>query len=73
MPKPKLGSREGIRHQLSLSNGELSDLIDCVTIAADRADSSANDVAGTPKARKLALDRAKRLYALAVRLLHIDQ
>src|SRR5690242_19992477 len=52
---------------LTLNDSELSDLIDCVTIAADRAESSAYDVAGTPKAKKLALSRAKRLYALANR------
>jgi hypothetical protein len=73
MPKPRPGSREGNRRQLSLLDSELSDLIDCVTIAADRAESSAYEVAGTPKARRLALARAKRLYALADRLLDIDE
>lgn len=71
MPKLKPGPRERNRNQLSLLDSELSDLIDCVTLAADRAESSAYDVAGTPKARQLALDRAKRLYALAARLLDI--
>ena len=57
---------------LVLSASELSDLIDCVTAAADHAESSSYDVAGTPKAKQLARDRAKRLYALANRLLSIQ-
>ena len=57
---------------LILSAGELWDIIDCVAAAADRAESSAYGTAGTPKARQLARDRAKRLYALAARLLDMQ-
>ena len=57
---------------LILSARELSDITDCVAAAADRAESSAYGAAGTPKARQLARDRAKRLYALANRLLDIQ-
>ena len=56
---------------VKLLASELSDIIDCVTNAADRAESSAYDMAGTPKAKQLARERAKRLYALAGRLLAI--
>ena len=52
--------------------GELSDLIDCVTTAADRAESSTYDMAGTPRAKRLAQERAKRLYALAGRLVDLQ-
>ena len=57
---------------LVLSANELSDLVDCVTAAADHAESNSYHVAGTPKAKQLARDRAKRLYALASRLLSIQ-
>ena len=56
---------------VTLLASELLDIIDCVTNAADRAESSAYDMAGTPKAKQLARERAKRLYALAGRLLAI--
>jgi hypothetical protein len=56
---------------LILSAGELQDIIDCVAAAADRAESSGYGAAGTPRARQLARARAKRLYALAARLLDI--
>jgi DNA-binding MurR/RpiR family transcriptional regulator len=56
---------------VTLLASELSDIIDCVTNAADRAESSAYDMAGTPRAKQLAQERAKRLYALAGRLLAI--
>ena len=53
---------------LSLLDSELDELIECVAHAADRAESGAYDMAGTPKAKALAKERAKRLYALASRL-----
>jgi hypothetical protein len=53
---------------LTLLDSELEELIECVANAADRAESSAYDMAGTPKAKRLAVERAKRLYALASRL-----
>jgi hypothetical protein len=53
---------------LSLLDSELDELIECVAHAADRAESGSYDMAGTPKAREIAMQRAKRLYALASRL-----
>ena len=43
-------------------------LIQCVANAADRAEGGSYDMAGTPKAKAIAKERAKRLYALASRL-----
>jgi hypothetical protein len=53
---------------VTLLDSELDELIECVANAADRAESSAYDMAGTPKAKQLAVERAKRLYDLASRL-----
>jgi hypothetical protein len=53
---------------LTLLDSELDELIECVAHAADRAESGSYDMAGTPKARAIAMQRAKRLYALASRL-----
>jgi hypothetical protein len=53
---------------ITLLDRELDELIECVANAADRAESSAYDMAGTPKAKQLAVEIAKRLYALASRL-----
>ena len=53
---------------ITLSENELDELIECVANAADRAESAAYNVSGTPKAKALAQERAKRLYALATRL-----
>jgi len=53
---------------ITLLESELDELIECVAHAADRAESGAYDMAGTPKAKALAKERAKRLYALASRL-----
>jgi hypothetical protein len=53
---------------VTLLESELDELIECVAPAADRAESGAYDMAGTPKATALAKERAKRLYALASRL-----
>ena len=73
MPKPKFKpQREAGTVQLTLLDSELADVIDSLTNAADRAESNAYDVAGTPKAKQLALDRARRLYALANRLLDLQ-
>ena len=53
---------------VSLLDSELDELIECVANAADRAESGSYNMAGTPKAKAIAIDRAKRLYALASRL-----
>jgi hypothetical protein len=53
---------------VTLLDSELDELIECVAHAADRAESGAYDMAGTPKAKALAKERAKRLYALASQL-----
>jgi hypothetical protein len=53
---------------VSLLDSELDELIEYVAQAADRAESGSYDMAGTPKARAIAMQRAKRLYALASRL-----
>ena len=53
-----LGSRNRLSSQLLYSKAH----------AADRAESGAYDMAGTPKAKMLAKERAKRLYDLASRL-----
>ena len=53
---------------VTLLDSELDELIECVANAADRAESGSYDMAGTPKAKALAKERAKRLYALASRL-----
>ena len=53
---------------VTLLESELDELIECVAHAADRAESGSYDMAGTPKAKAIAKERAKRLYALASRL-----
>ena len=56
------------RITITLSENELDELIECVANAADRAESVAYNMTGTPKARALAQESAKRLYALATKL-----
>ena len=51
---------------IALSENELDELIECVANVADRAESAAYNLSGRAKA--LAQQRAKRLYALATRL-----
>jgi hypothetical protein len=51
---------------ITLLENELDELIECVANVADRAESAAYSMSG--KARTLAQERAKRLYALATRL-----
>jgi len=53
---------------ITLSENELDELIECVANVADRAESAAYSMTGTPKAKALAQERARRLYALATRL-----
>jgi hypothetical protein len=53
---------------VTLLDSELDELIECVAHAANRAESGSYDMAGTPKAKAIAMQRAKRLYALASRL-----
>jgi len=53
---------------ITLLENELDELIECVAHAADRAESATYSMTGTPKAKALAQERAKRLYALATRL-----
>jgi len=69
MRKPRnIGLKQPPLITVTLLDSELDELIECVAYAADRAESSAYDMAGTPKAKALAKERAKRLYALASRL-----
>jgi hypothetical protein len=51
---------------ITLSENELDELIECVANVADRAESAAYNMSG--RARAVAQERAKRLYALATRL-----
>ena len=51
---------------VTLSENELDELIECVANVANRAESAAYNMSG--KAKALAQERAKRLYALATRL-----
>jgi hypothetical protein len=53
---------------ITLSENELNELIECVAHVADRAESAAYNMSGTPKAKAIAQERARRLYALATRL-----
>ena len=50
---------------VTLLDSELDEVIECVAHAADRAERGSYDMAGTPKAKAIARERAKRLYALA--------
>ena len=52
----------------TLLDSELDELIERVANAADRAESGSYDMAGTPRAKAIAMEREKRLYALASRL-----
>ena len=51
---------------VTLFENELDELIECVANVADRAESASYSMTG--KAKALAQERAKRLYALATRL-----
>ena len=53
---------------ITLSENELDELIECVANVADRAESAAYNMSSTPKAKAIAQERAKRLYAVATRL-----
>ncbi len=69
MRKPRnIGLKQPPLITVTLLDSELDELIECVANAADRAESGSYDMAGTPKAKALAKERAKRLYALASRL-----
>jgi hypothetical protein len=63
MRKPQVIKAKAVK--LKLLDSELDELIECVANAADRAESGSYDMAGTPKAKAIAMERAKRLYALA--------
>ena len=56
------------RITITLSINELDELIECVANVADRAESATYSMSGTPRAKALAQERAKRLYALATQL-----
>jgi hypothetical protein len=45
---------------ITLSENELDELIECVANVADRAESAAYNMTGTPKAKALARERARR-------------
>ena len=66
MRKPQVIKAKAVK--LKLLDSELDELIECVANAADRAESGSYDMAGTSKAKAIAMQRAKRLYALASRL-----
>ena len=66
MRKPQVIKAKAVK--LKLLDSELDELIECVANAADRAESGSYGVVGTPKAKAIAMQRAKRLYALASRL-----
>jgi len=69
MPNPRItGSKRPSVIAITLLDSELDELIECVAHAADRAESGSYNMAGTPKAKTLAKERAKRLYALVGRL-----
>jgi len=69
MRKPRIVQRKQAPViTVTLLDSELDELIECVANAADRAESGSYDMADTPKAKTLAKERAKRLYALASRL-----
>jgi len=51
---------------ITLSENELDELIECVANVADRAESAAYSMSG--KAKGLAQERARHIYALATRL-----
>ena len=63
-----VGLRQPLAITIALSENELDKLIECVAHIADRAESAAYSMSGTPKAKTLARERAKRLYDLATRL-----
>jgi len=66
MRKPQVIKAKAVK--LKLLDSELDELIECVANAADRAESGSYDMAGTPKAKTLAKERAKHLYDLVSRL-----
>jgi hypothetical protein len=68
MRKPRIVRLKQPPVTVTLLDSEMDELIECVANAADRAESGSYDMAGTPKAKSLAKERAKRLYALASRL-----
>ena len=68
MPQQRIRFKRRTGIALTLLDSELDDVIECVANAADRAESGSYDMAGTPKAKAIAMERAKRLYALASRL-----
>ena len=66
--QPLIRPKQQPQITVALLDSELDELIECVANAADRAESGSYNMAGTPKAKAIAIDRAKRLYALASRL-----
>jgi hypothetical protein len=56
------------RVTFALLKTELDGIVECVSNAADRAQSATYEVSSTPRARAIARKRAKRLYMLASRL-----
>jgi hypothetical protein len=60
--------REPSRVTVRLLESDLDEIIQCIANAADRAESATYDLASTPKAKAIAKEKAKHLYALASRL-----
>jgi hypothetical protein len=56
------------RVTFTLLKTELDEIAECVSTAADRAQTATYEVSSTPSARSIARKRAKRLYMLASRL-----
>jgi hypothetical protein len=69
MRNPRVvGLRKPSRVTLMLAESDLDEIIQCIANAADRAEGATYDLAGTPKAKAIAKERAKHLYDLASRL-----
>jgi hypothetical protein len=60
--------REPPRVTVTLAEVDLDDIIQCIASAADRAERATYELSSTPRAKAIAKERAKHLYALAERL-----
>jgi hypothetical protein len=60
--------REPFRVTVALAESDLDEIIQCIVSAADRAESATYNLSSTPRAKVIAKERAKHLYALADRL-----
>jgi hypothetical protein len=60
--------REPSHVKLTLMESDLEEIIQCISNAADRAESATYGLSSTPRAKAIAKERAKHLYAMADRL-----